>query len=135
MKKIITLVIVVLIMGLAMAGFVIEGRPVREQRVELLKALKESNSFEENGEIYSYCLMAADSDDPDDKGYSESWFNVDTNLGHVVCYGNLVEIWRDAETGEIILRAERPINEEYDIRYDFTTHEWEIFNYGPYMKE
>lgn len=135
MKKIITLVIVVLIMGLAMAGFVIEGRPVREQRVELLKALKESNSFEENGEIYSYCLMAADSDDPDDKGYSESWFNVDANLGHVVCYGNLVEIWRDAETGEIILRAERPINEEYDICYDFTTHEWEIFNYGPYMKE
>ena len=136
MKKIIMLVIGVLIMGLAMTGFAIEGRPAREQRFELLKALEETNSFiDEDGDIYSFYLMAADSDDPDDRGYMDSWFNVDLNIGHVACYGTAVEIWRDAKTDEIILRAERPINEEYDIRYDFTTHEWEIFNYGPYTKE
>ena len=61
MKKIIMLVIGVLIMGLAMTGFAIEGRPAREQRFELLKALEETNSFiDEDGDIYSFygiCLM------------------------------------------------------------------------------
>jgi hypothetical protein len=100
-------------------------------RDEILGALEAEQFVSDDGEIYS-CTIAAAEGDPNGYYYNAE-YDIDRNLGHVCCYGLVTEVWTDSVTGEETFRGSYFSNEQWDIRYNFDIHDWEGFNFEPYI--
>ena len=127
-KATICAIILVLAAMLILAGFTSK---VSNERYEVVDALESAHFSTTDGEIYNCTVTAVDGDP--NGSYYHAEYDVENNIGHICCYGLVTEVWTDIVTGEEVCRTEYFSNEQWDVRYDFSIHDWVGFNFEPYI--